>query len=414
MSNKREIEPSLDYFELRRRHEEYKNSQRQKDAPEASSAPLAEPASPAAPITRETTTPQEASAPVAQPASAVDSSIVESSPVVEPATQEVPAESPVTEASAPEPEDVSAELELSDNPESWAAPSDERDVEDAALLDDALPDDDEQEDEEAAADNPNPFDPFIHAFKGIRGKLAGRFGRRRQEEDYEDDEYPDDDENIDDRIDEAQATESGSAPVNAPESNAAEDAPREDAPVEDVLDEASTAQVAPSALKADNPGDDDSDDGVEDYEDDNFEDEAPEKVSGFKKFMRLFVVRIDDDEEFGNESPDDVEYEDEDEDIAFVDDDAGNVTTGTVTTQEAPTAGVDLRSEETVWAAPAVQDNEGGPDMSDLNNVNTELTDALAAGLETSGMTRRQRRELAQRLAAEKAAAASLKRLTSR
>ena len=38
MSNKREIEPSLDYFELRRRHEEYKNSQRQKDGPEASDA----------------------------------------------------------------------------------------------------------------------------------------------------------------------------------------------------------------------------------------------------------------------------------------------------------------------------------------------------------------------------------------
>ena len=43
--------------------------------------------------------------------------------------------------------------------------------------------------------------------------------------------------------------------------------------------------------------------------------------------------------------------------------------------------------------------------MSDLNNVNTELTDALAAGLETSGMSRRERRELAQRMAAEKAAA---------
>ena len=26
MSNRRDIEPSLDYFELRRRHEEYKNS----------------------------------------------------------------------------------------------------------------------------------------------------------------------------------------------------------------------------------------------------------------------------------------------------------------------------------------------------------------------------------------------------
>ena len=37
--------------------------------------------------------------------------------------------------------------------------------------------------------------------------------------------------------------------------------------------------------------------------------------------------------------------------------------------------------------------------MSDLNNVNTEVTDALAAGLEGSGMSRRERRELALRLA---------------
>ena len=42
MSNKRDMEPSLDYFELRRRHEEFKNSQRQtapKAQPEASEAP---------------------------------------------------------------------------------------------------------------------------------------------------------------------------------------------------------------------------------------------------------------------------------------------------------------------------------------------------------------------------------------
>ena len=57
-------------------------------------------------------------------------------------------------------------------------------MEDAALLDDALQDDEAQDDEETANDNPNPFDPFIHAFKGIRGKLSERFGRRRQEEDY--------------------------------------------------------------------------------------------------------------------------------------------------------------------------------------------------------------------------------------
>ena len=32
MSNKRDMEPSLDFYELRRRHEEFKNSQRQAQA----------------------------------------------------------------------------------------------------------------------------------------------------------------------------------------------------------------------------------------------------------------------------------------------------------------------------------------------------------------------------------------------
>ena len=43
--------------------------------------------------------------------------------------------------------------------------------------------------------------------------------------------------------------------------------------------------------------------------------------------------------------------------------------------------------------------------MSDLNNVNAKLTNQLAEGLETVGMSRRERRELALRQAAEKAAA---------
>ena len=42
--------------------------------------------------------------------------------------------------------------------------------------------------------------------------------------------------------------------------------------------------------------------------------------------------------------------------------------------------------------------------MSDLNNVNAELTNELAAELGTPGMSRRERRELALRQAAQKAA----------
>ena len=42
---------------------------------------------------------------------------------------------------------------------------------------------------------------------------------------------------------------------------------------------------------------------------------------------------------------------------------------------------------------PATEEIEGGPDMSDLNNVNAELTNQLAADLETAGLSRRERRE---------------------
>ena len=49
MSNKRDIEPSLDFFELRRRHEEYKNSQRKAQA--AAESPEAETVVEARPVT---------------------------------------------------------------------------------------------------------------------------------------------------------------------------------------------------------------------------------------------------------------------------------------------------------------------------------------------------------------------------
>ena len=52
MSNKRDMEPSLDFYELRRRHEEFKNSQRQAQAQPKEAEPVeAEAAVEAAPVT---------------------------------------------------------------------------------------------------------------------------------------------------------------------------------------------------------------------------------------------------------------------------------------------------------------------------------------------------------------------------
>ena len=157
MSNKRDIEPSLDYFELRRRHEEYKNSQRQVKPQPAAEA-------------------------------AEDAEATQSSP------EALPVETARPEPVAVEPEDVDID----------AAPvaGDAADAGGALPVRDELPEDDFVEEsfdddfDDAAdvgsdADNPNPFDSFIHAFKGIRGRLSGRFGRGKADEVY-DDEYEDD------------------------------------------------------------------------------------------------------------------------------------------------------------------------------------------------------------------------------
>ena len=423
MSNKREIEPSLDYFELRRRHEEYKNSQRQKDEPgqetaaqgefdrqEAASAP-AEPAMQAG-------EPDDGKAfPQAQTVLQA-----EAAPQAQPIPQDVPAEEFEVKDAAYEPEDVTGKKDRPDSLDAQDGPDNGQDVEDAALLDDAMPEDDDQDDEAVAGDNPNPFDSFIHAFKGLRGKLAGRFGRRRQDdEEYEDDEpledeLPDDeplgdDGPVDGQRGEAPAAEPGNASASVIAK--ADEAPQGDVAVEDVSDDVAVGGPAVTGMKADkaegremdNEGlsdeDVDVDDGDdEDYDEDYGEDD-PGRVSGFKKFLRLFIVRVDDEEKSDDDVPevDEYEYEIGDDDVRA--DDGADVAAG----RQAPALDVGAPGDEMRWAAPAIRDNEGGPDMSDLNNVKTELTDTLAAGLEGSGMTRRQRRELAQRLAAEKAAA---------
>ena len=154
MSNKRDMEPSLDFYELRRRHEEFKNSQRQAKAQPKEAEPVeAEAVVDEAPVTEQA--PSYADAPVEAAETAVD------------AEDTVP------------------------------APSADFVVEDTA----DAPEDGDYEDEDGgdadASDNPNPFDPFIHAFKGIRSRIGKRFGRGGEEEEEadedEDEEYGDED-----------------------------------------------------------------------------------------------------------------------------------------------------------------------------------------------------------------------------
>ena len=398
MSNRRDIEPSLDYFELRRKHEEYKNSQRQKSAPEVEAAPVAEVAPKAAP---EPVTEPVGPEPVAEAAPAAEPARTDSAQSVETPAADVP------EDAAPAAQDGPAALNLSDTPDDA---SDDGDVPQDELADDAFVEDE-------AGGNPNPFDSFIHAFKGIRGKLSGRFGRRRQDDGDYDDEPLDDDVPVDDNVpleerlvdevpaeaDEADSAGGGAAPVVAAP---AENAPADSVAVEDISDEAPAAQPPrrPLADDADAPQDGDFDDDGDydddDYDDDYDEDDRPERVSRFKKFLRLFVVPISEEERAADDMPeDDVddEYGDRPDEGDRLADDADRAEPAA--RRESADGG------DAAWAAPRVEENEGGPDMSDLNNVNTEVTDALAAGIEGTGMSRRERRELAMRLAAEKAAA---------
>ena len=385
MSNKREIEPSLDYFELRRRHEEYKNNQKQKEAPEAPESAGEAPVENARPEAQ--AEPRPYAAETAAPEVYGEEPVRVEARTIAPGAVDI---APEVADVAPAVEDAPQTLNLSDTLDDADAPSEGQPV------DDALEDDDLQEDGRAN-DNPNPFDSFIHAFKGLRGKLSGRFGRRGEEEVYEDDAP---EEELSDEVTDGEGGDADAPAVQevvAPVQRQAEEAPSEDAAVEDVLDEAPSVRQTlkpEDDVPAVNGGDDD-----EDYDDGDYDEEAdeePKKPGRLKRFMRLFVVRVDEDED--GDAPED-ELDEDGTDEGRMDAD------GSWDDRTATDDG--MRGDEAAWAAPkpAADENEGGPDMSDLNNVNTEVTNTLAAELEGSGMSRRERRELAQRKAAEKAAA---------
>ena len=297
MSNRREIEPSLDYFELRRRHEEYKNSQKPKDGAEPEPVALAEPAMTEAPVM------VAEPAPVAEPAETAASVPVTEEPA--PATE---AETVTVEDVAPGAEDAPGGLNLSDTLEDRVP----ADMDDAALVDDEMPRD------EADDGNPNPFDSFIHAFRGIRSKLSGRFGRRGQADEEYDDELPEDDLPVDTLPqDDGASDETPVRAADAPETRPAPPADADHGSVEDVLEDAPAAPVAQrrdagvAAPEDEVTGDEGDYDEDEDYE----EDGGQERVGRFKKFLRLFVVPIS-EEEADAYAPEDEDYPDGDENDA--------------------------------------------------------------------------------------------------
>ena len=322
MSN-RDNGPELDYYELRRRHQEYKSRMReaQPSKPTPAPVPKQQPAAEVEPEPQEPLYPDE----------------IQDAPV-----NDIPAEAPVEE------EDPLASLVLSDE----EAYEDDLDYED-----------------EPPAENPNPFDSFIHFFRGVKDNISAR---REAKEEAELDALDED------------LTDEELAELDA------EFADLTDEELEELEEQESPKRARRFSLRRNKELPEDIEDDLdgEDFdgefdedgenEDGEYEDEAPRK-SGFKRFLNLFVARVDDEEL-------ELEEVDEDMDIDY---------------------GADDDSEEILnidYASGAHRKPEGGQIMDEMNKPVSDTIHQMAEGLETSGMSRRERRERAMRLAAEEAA----------
>lgn len=348
MSNNRDNGPELDYYELRRRHEEYKSRARmvQEDAQPEAAEPPRERAKPRGP-----------------------------------------------KPQAPAPEPVEEEIPVADEPSAPADPLAQY-VEDD---EDALPADEDYADEAAPADNPNPFDSFIRFFHGVKDNLAARREARDAElenmDDLSEEELAalaaDEDDALDfDEISPAPERKSPPQPIQPrmtePQSDAAEALDIEDpAPVSRRARRHAQPEtdIEGAPIAEDYEGDFDEEDFDEEYLDG--EEDAPR--GGFKKFLSLFVTRIDDeDAEDGMQDAEDAaptprkskRRDAEDADDAFYNE--------------------FIRSVH--------GESKGGQNMDEMNKPVSDNAQQMAEGLETSGMSRRERRERAMRLAAEEAA----------
>ena len=411
MNHNGDNSPSMDFDELRRRHEEFKQRQGQHTGP----APQKRPSDP-------------------QPVKPVE-------PVVEDAVQTAP---PQEVPPVAEPSDDSLKNLAVDVPEPTPI---EPEASFKGEDDGEHEDEDYDEDESAPDDGSNPFNSILTVFKNARGKLQQLrrssgddaeeenpdvaparkhrklFGRKKQEMeeflDYDDSDYADED-YVQEEFppeDEAPASDEPVSPDDEPSVSDEPSSPEifaAAAPVVDIEDITDDPLVQEGTVRPefiagkDDENFDDEDFDDEDYDDGDFEDYGDEfsedeqdeskPVSGFKRFLNLFIVREEDDapvadhEDENSETNWNAAYDLEDED-------AFDPFARAAMTVDEPAPGHPVQS---LYAD--TDDIEGGSDMDENNKLNLEMTEQLASSLETQGMTRRERRELAERRAAEEAA----------
>lgn len=338
MNNNRDTNPELDYFELRRRHEEYKSRQRMTEASENESG--------------------EAAQPVADSNNARQSKNI---------------------------------------PDDGAS----RRAEDLNIPDDEYADEDYYgEDYDPAYDAPeedvNPFKTLFKLAKGAKNKLSGK---RSRSPEYDDGDYAEGDYNEGDYADGEPLDEGEPAAKKRPffgrkkpefDEGEYDDLPQDEGEIEDISDDASAYAANGEYAEGDY-----ADDYEDDYEDDYDEEYAdePSKGGGFKRFLNMFVVRVDGSDGEEGDYYDDEYYEDEYEGEVYEDEPA----------EADDSVSIEPRPRRAGGRhAPSVI--EGGQDMNNTNKAASENAKPMAEALETSGMSRRERRELAMRKAAEEAA----------
>lgn len=360
MSNTRDNTPEMDYYELRRQREEYKQRMRMEQNAKNRSA--------AAP----------APEPMEEPRSAQPQpEFIEEQDVR-------PAERDAFEAAI----------------EEGYENAEEADFDDADDLD--------------GGENPNPFDSFIHFFHGVKSSISARRGREEDEMD-DLDELPED-EAWDD--------------AEAPQRPAPSRRPAEQAEPEYEADEAANAvdiqddfsRRRPTRVETDFQ--DEADSFIDDGFEDDLDEDMPRREGGFKKFMNLFVERVDEDdaqdeEEFDDGFGDDFDAQAdlEDPELDFEEDEGDAPRRRGLFGRIGRRERIDEADDSDEEIEPVRQDAryfpilrdepsrkpEGGHTMEENRKPTTEAVQTASAA-EGVGMTRRERRELAMRLAAEEAA----------
>ncbi|MEE1199473.1 MAG: hypothetical protein U0L09_02365 [Christensenellales bacterium] len=436
MSNRGNNAPSMDYFEMRRRHEEFKRRQREKSMSESgpeqqqpSRTPqkTAQPAAPACGV--KVTRDEVAAQSVPSGVERVEPDISEAPPIVDEAVSNIcdrnPAADVPSDGAAPEAAESDSYEDSSDSDEFF------------------------DENIEEGEDSLNPFSTFIHAFHRFQSRLKNRRsgdgdGEVFDEEDFDGELLSEDGEILPkkrrfpfsfkkikqdyvDYDDSDFADEEGDPALSLPIDSSIES---DDVLFVDSVEAHPSVLFDSDATDADNPESAseicdldsvDSEDGIEafdgpdiredfedfennsenepadEYEDDFFDDEAASEPSALKRFISLFIVKEEDELPLKRNRKKTVAEDYYVDESRISDDNPINVDYSEVTFDDASDLYYDYETAE-------VEGIKGGSDMDENNRLDREAIAQLEAGLETSGMTRRQRRELAERMAAEKSA----------